>query len=342
MTNNPETQAFSKSSANSLLKVKNLSIDFSTSQGLVQALRKVEFEIFQGEALGIVGESGSGKSVTSLALFDLLASNAIVRSGEIFFQGKDIFKMSDLEKQKLRGSEISMIFQDPMSSLNPCFTVEAQISEVLKVHKGLSASQARGQVIEVLQKVGIPDPQSRLSAYPHELSGGMSQRVMIAMAIACSPKILIADEPTTALDVTIQKQILSLLQKLRKEERMSLILVSHDLGVIAQNTDRLLVMYAGEIVEEGSSQEVIHYPQHPYTEGLLKCLPSQHAKEGAGFRLPVIQGIVPNLADRPQGCQLHPRCIYKDSECESGFIQTRELNEPGKGYRKVRCVRPLK
>lgn len=326
---------------NPLLQVKNLTIDFTTGHGLVKALRSVEFDLYEGEALGIVGESGSGKSVTSLALFDLLANNAVVRSGEILFKGRDIFKMSENEKQHLRGADISMIFQDPMSSLNPCFTVLDQVGEVLRVHKGISKSQTRSQVIELLQKVGIPDPQSRLNSYPHELSGGMSQRVMIAMAIACSPKILIADEPTTALDVTIQKQILNLLQKLRKESKMSLILVSHDLGVIAQNTDRLLVMYAGEVVEQGLSQDVIHRPSHPYTEGLLKCLPSQHTIAGDNFRLPTIQGIVPNLAARPQGCQLHPRCQYKIAECESHDIAMTKIGFDGSSERLARCVRPL-
>ncbi len=321
----------------SLLQVKNLNIDFTTSTGVIQALRDVNFELAAGEALGIVGESGSGKSVTSLALFDLLAGNALVRSGEILFQGKDIRKMSESEKLALRGADISMIFQDPMSSLNPCFTVLDQIGEVLKVHRGLSGRALREQVVQLLQQVGIPDPQSRLGNYPHELSGGMSQRVMIAMAIACNPKILIADEPTTALDVTIQKQILSLLQKLRREKQMSLVLVSHDLGVIAQNTDRILVMYAGEIVEEGPSSEVIHRPVHPYTEGLLKCLPGMHSKEAKDFRLPTIPGIVPHLGNRPAGCQLSPRCAHKKENCEQKPVPLQTLG-PG---RKVRCLHPL-
>jgi dipeptide transport system ATP-binding protein len=320
----------------SLLSVKNLSINFQTSAGIVKALRDVNFSVEAGEAVGVVGESGSGKSVTSLALFDLLANNAIRESGEIFFNGKDIFKMSVEEKLKLRGSQISMIFQDPMSSLNPCFTVEDQIGEVLKIHQNLSPSQIRNRVVELLQQVGIPDPQSRLKNFPHELSGGMSQRVMIAMAIACDPKILIADEPTTALDVTIQKQILQLLQNLRKEKKMALVLVSHDLGVIAQNTDRILVMYAGEIVEEGKSSEVMQRPTHPYTEGLLKCLPAMHVHEAGNFRLPTIAGIVPNLMDRPKGCQLHPRCQYKISECETQDIKIDLI-----GDRRVRCIKPL-
>lgn len=321
----------------SLLQVKNLNVDFTTSSGVIQALRDVSFELKDGESLGVVGESGSGKSVTSLAIFDLLASNAIVRSGEIFFKGQDIRKMSASEKLKLRGAEISMIFQDPMSSLNPCFTVEDQIGEVLKIHQGLSGRSVRDKVVELLQQVGIPAPQSRLKNYPHELSGGMSQRVMIAMAIACSPKILIADEPTTALDVTIQKQILSLLQKLRREKQMALILVSHDLGVIAQNADRVLVMYAGEIVEEGLSQDVIHKPAHPYTEGLLKCLPGLHAHETKNFRLPTIPGMVPHLGSRPGGCQLNPRCSYKRPNCESTQVGLQSIPP----NREVRCLYPL-
>jgi dipeptide transport system ATP-binding protein len=320
----------------SLLEIKNLSIDFQTSTGIVKALRDINFSVEEGEAVGVVGESGSGKSVTSLAIFDLLANNAIRESGKIFFKGKNIFEMSEAEKLKLRGSQISMIFQDPMSSLNPCFNVQDQIGEVLKIHQGLSTVQIRERVIELLQQVGIPDPQSRLKNFPHELSGGMSQRVMIAMAIACNPSILIADEPTTALDVTIQKQILQLLQKLRKEKKMSLILVSHDLGVIAQNTDRILVMYAGEIVEEGKSLDVMKNPNHPYTEGLLKCLPAMHVQEGKDFRLPTISGIVPNLMKRPKGCQLHPRCSYKIAECESHDIKIETI-----GDRRVRCIKPL-
>lgn len=321
----------------SLLEVKNLNIQFSTSSGIIHALRDINFSLQPGEALGIVGESGSGKSVTSLAIFDLLASNAIVPSGEILFSGRDIRKMPENEKLKIRGAEISMIFQDPMSSLNPCFTVEHQIGEVLSIHQNIPKESLRGKVIELLQQVGIPDPQSRLKAYPHELSGGMSQRVMIAMAIACSPKILIADEPTTALDVTIQKQILSLLQKLKREKQMALILVSHDLGVIAQNTDRLLVMYAGEIVEEGRSMDVIQKPRHPYTEGLLKCLPGLHAHETKNFRLPTITGMVPHLGQRPRGCQLSPRCPYKEAKCEQAPVALREIS----GKREVRCIKPL-
>jgi oligopeptide/dipeptide ABC transporter ATP-binding protein len=319
-----------------LLSVSNLSIDFKTAQGQVEALRDISFQVQAGESLGIVGESGSGKSVTSLALFDLLATNAVIKSGRVVFQGRDLFAMSAAEKQKLRGREMAMIFQDPMTALNPCFTVEQQIGEVLEIHLGLSKSARREKVTELLGQVGIQNPSERLSAYPHELSGGMSQRVMIAMAMACRPKLIVADEPTTALDVTIQKQILDLLKQLRVKHQMAMILVSHDLGVIAAHTDRMLVMYAGEIVEQGKAQEVIQNPLHPYTEGLLKCLPSKHVKTSEDFRLPTIRGLVPSLFQRPQGCQLAPRCDYKKDGCESStiFLSSR-------GDREVRCLYPL-
>lgn len=303
----------------SLVSVKNLSVSFQTAGGVVQALRKVSFDLNKGESLGLVGESGSGKSVTSLAIMDLLSPNAS-RSGEIFLQGK-------------RGKDIAMIFQDPMSSLNPCFTVEYQLGEVLKEHLSLDKNQIRHRSIELLQQVGIPDPQSRLKSYPHELSGGMSQRVMIAMAIACHPQVLIADEPTTALDVTIQKQILQLLNQLRKKNNMSLILISHDLGVIAQNTDRMMVMYAGEVVESGVSKDVIRQPSHPYTEGLLKSLPSMYTQVKSGFRLPTIPGVVLNLLQRPSGCQFAQRCSYKVTDCEKQDILFKSLTD-----RQVRCA----
>lgn len=320
-----------------LLSVSNLSIDFKTAQGQVEALRNISFEVQEGESLGIVGESGSGKSVTSLALFDLLATNAVIKSGKVVFEGRDLFSMSAAEKQKLRGREMAMIFQDPMTALNPCFTVEQQIGEVLEIHLGLSKISRREKVIELLGQVGIQNPSERLSAYPHELSGGMSQRVMIAMAMACRPKLIVADEPTTALDVTIQKQILDLLKDLRRKHQMAMILVSHDLGVIASNTDRMLVMYAGEIVEQGVSKEVIQSPSHPYTEGLLKCLPAKHVKSSEDFRLPTIPGLVPSLFQRPGGCQLAPRCSYRRPQCESQRIPLSTTQ----GSREVRCLYPL-
>lgn len=322
--------------SNVLLEVSGLSIDFKTAQGQVEALRDISFQVRSGEALGIVGESGSGKSVTSLALFDLLATNAVIRSGKVSFQGRDLSSMSAAEKQKLRGRDMAMIFQDPMTALNPCFTVEEQIGEVLEIHLGLSKTARREKVIELLGQVGIQNPSERLSAYPHELSGGMSQRVMIAMAMACRPKLIVADEPTTALDVTIQKQILDLLKDLRLKHQMAMILVSHDLGVIASNTDRMLVMYAGEIVEQGVSKDVIQNPIHPYTEGLLKCLPAKHTKSSEDFRLPTIPGLVPSLFQRPAGCQLAPRCAYKRADCSSQKISLKSQNS-----REVRCLYPL-
>lgn len=319
----------------SLLHVQNLSVGFQTSRGSVQALRHVSFSLKAGGALGIVGESGSGKSVTSLAILDLLAKNSFIESGEILYQGKNLLALHEHEKRKIRGAEISMIFQDPMSSLDPCYTVFEQIAECLIVHENLNRRQSRDRVIELLGKVGIPDPISRLNSFPHELSGGMSQRVMIAMAIACHPKILIADEPTTALDVTVQAQILRLLKKLKTETGMSLILISHDLGVVSQNTDELIVMYAGEIVEAGLSQTVLQSPQHPYTKGLFDSLPSHHFMTDPEFRLPSIPGVVPDLRMRPQGCQFAPRCGYAKLNCQTEISLTTNKD------RLVRCHYPL-
>ncbi len=320
---------------NILLSIKNLDVFFKTSQGEVQALRDVCLSLNKGESLGIVGESGSGKSVTSLAVFDLLADNAKIHRGEISFKQKDILKMEESEKRKLRGDKIAMIFQDPMSSLNPCFTVEAQLSEVLRVHRGSSKKDSRQKIIELLKAVGIAEPEMKMKCYPHELSGGMNQRVMIAMALALDPEVLVADEPTTALDVTIQKQILDLLKSLQKKRGMALILVSHDIGLISQYTDRTAVMYAGEIIEEGVTQEVILNPLHPYTKGLLSSLPSRYREFHKDFRLPVIAGLVPALSNRPPGCQLAPRCAFKKSSCEEGSIPLKASGET----RKIRCIR---
>jgi len=318
----------------SLLEVQNLSVSFRTSKGTVDVLKNIQFQLEEGESLGFVGESGSGKSVTSLAILDLLASNSVIDSGKILFQNKNIFQMSETEKQKIRGAQISMIFQDPMSSLDPCYTVFDQIAEALQIHENLSKQQIKDRVLLLLGKVGIPDPVSRLNAYPHELSGGMSQRVMIAMAIACRPKILIADEPTTALDVTVQAQILKLIQDLKKETGMSLILVSHDLGVVSQNTEKLIVMYAGEIVEIGPSKEILQSPSHPYTLGLLNSLPARHLHQSESFRLPSIHGVVPDLRQRPQGCPFSPRCSLATAACQ-GSIEV--IQRSG---RMIRCLYP--
>lgn len=320
----------------SLLEVKQLKVEFQTQAGSVTVLKDVSFHLNSGESLGVVGESGSGKSVTSLALMGLLPSSAKVLSGEINFQGKNLFAVSESYMQTIRGKKMAMIFQDPMTSLNPCYTIGDQICEVLRIHEGLNKNSARDRALQLLQSVGIPDPAPRLNNFPHELSGGMSQRIMIAMAMACRPDLLIADEPTTALDVTIQAQILQLLKKLRIESNMALILVSHDLGVIAENSDRLMIMYAGEQVEEGLTSEIIQRPQHPYTSGLLSCLPSYYPQVSEGFRLPTIKGSVMNMIERTQGCQFYLRCHRAQEDCKDKRISSFKIAD-----RQVRCLHPL-
>jgi dipeptide transport system ATP-binding protein len=322
-----------------ILEVKNLSLQFTHQDKPVQVLRNVEFFLRQGEALGFVGESGSGKSVTSLSLMGLLETVPHISSGEILFKNQNLLTIPKNDWAKIRGSEIAMIFQDPMSSLNPCFTVEFQLAEMILQHGQFQKAALRDRMLELLRQVGIPDPQSRLKVYPHELSGGMSQRIMIAMAIACNPKILIADEPTTALDVTIQKQILQLLSNLRKQNKMSLILVSHDLNTVAHYTDRVQVMYAGEIVESGSSRQILTEPQHPYTRALLKCLPSKYDFKhfSSDFRLPSLQGSIPNLSSRPTGCQFHPRCEFQTAECKQ-----KAPIKNSQGDKTVYCHNPIK
>tara|TARA_R110002072_G_scaffold534_8_gene4253 strand:- start:5588 stop:6568 length:981 start_codon:yes stop_codon:yes gene_type:complete len=319
-----------------ILKVENLNISFETSKGILGAIRNLSFELELGETLGVVGESGCGKSITNLALMGLLPDTAIVKADKIDFEGKDLTMMNEKKWQDIRGSEIAMIFQDPMSALNPSFTVGFQIDETLKVHfPNMNKQQRYARSIELLNQVGIPAPEERIKSYAHELSGGMSQRVMIAMAIACDPKLLIADEPTTALDVTIQDQILKLLKDIQKEKNMAMILVTHDLGVVAQNSDRIQVMYAGEVIETGTAKQVIHEPQHPYTQGLIASLPG---KSKTSFRqpLPSIEGMVPDLTRRPSGCQFHPRCKYSQEDC----INNHPLIEKVKNHN-VRCHFPL-
>ncbi|PIP93988.1 MAG: peptide ABC transporter ATP-binding protein [Bdellovibrio sp. CG12_big_fil_rev_8_21_14_0_65_39_13] len=312
-----------------LLEVKNLSITFDTKKGPITPVRDISFVIEKGQSLGVVGESGCGKSLTNLALMGLLPDNATVKAEKMSFDGNDLKSLSNNEWQKIRGNRMSMIFQDPMTSLNPSFTVGYQIEETLKLHRSeLNKVQRKKRLLELFDMVGIPDPARRLSQYPHEMSGGMNQRVMIAMSMACDPELLIADEPTTALDVTIQDQILNLLLDLQKQTGMALILVTHDLGVVAQNTSKLQVMYAGEIVETGDTQSLIHSPRHPYTRGLL----NSHAGHGHPFRspLPSISGLVPDLFHRPKGCQFKPRCDIAVKECE--------LEQP----QMIDCVRCLK
>ena len=310
-----------------ILEIKDLNIYFHTRQGLVQAVKNLSFSLPEGECLGIVGESGSGKSITALSIMDLLPSTASVEVKAFHFKNKKI-KMSDIKS--IRGKEIAMIFQDPMTSLNPCYTIGFQIIELLKKDK----KTAKQKAIKLLEQVGISDPELRLNNYPHQLSGGMLQRIMIAIAIARRPKLLIADEPSTALDVTIQAQILQLLEDLRKETGMSMILISHNMGVIAENTSRVFVMYAGELVESAPTQELISDPGHPYTKKLLHALPE--ANLGFKKKLSHIPGIVPSLHNRPSACQFHPRCEYVEERCK---IESPSLFSENK--RILKCWKPL-
>ncbi len=313
----------------SLLKIENLTVTFSD----FKAVSDVNLSLNEGEVLGVVGESGSGKSVTMMALMGLIAYPGIVECDEMIFDGQDLTSLSDNDRRQITGRDIAMIFQEPMSSLNPCFTVGYQITEAIKIHQGGSKKQQLDRAAELLDLVGIPDPVKRLSAYPHQLSGGMNQRVMIAMAIACDPKLLIADEPTTALDVTIQAQILDLLLELQQKQGMGLILITHDMGVIAETAQMVNVMYAGQIVESRNVNELFTMPRHPYTNALLKALPE---RSKGSKRLPTIPGIVPGPYDRPSGCLFSPRCGSVQSDCSS--IQP-GMTDDATG--KVRCLYPL-
>lgn len=288
-----------------LLEVKNLKTYFYTEDGVVRAVDGVNFEIYPGEVLGIVGESGCGKSVTSLSIMRLIGVPGKIVEGEINFDGKNLVTASEEEMRTVRGNRISMIFQQPQSALNPVFRAGDQISEVLNIHQDFGKEAGRERAIELLKQVGIPEPKRRAEAFPHELSGGMSQRVMIAMALACVPDLLIADEPTTALDVTIQAQILDLMRDLRTQLGSALMLITHDLGVIAEMANRVVVMYAGEIVEESPVASLFDKPHHPYTQGLIGSIPVLGQRRD---RLDVIPGNVPNLVNLPQGCRFAPRC----------------------------------
>ena len=319
-----------------LLEVNNLSVSFNTMRGPLHAIDRISFGLEPGETLGIVGESGCGKSITSLAIMGLLPPNALLKAALMTFAGKELTTMPESARRALRGCEIGMIFQDPMTSLNPCFTVGQQITETLRVHEGGTKQWRKSKAIELLNRVGIPDAVHQLDSYPHQLSGGMCQRIMIAIAISCKPKLLIADEPTTALDVTIQAQILDLLRDLRREEGMGLVLITHDIAVVAEMADRIAVMYAGQIVESGPTRDVIMKPSHPYTEGLLKCLPAMHGPQEHKTKLPSIPGLVPDLVHRPPACQLNPRCPYRFERCT--------VDEPANEWlngRFVKCHRPL-
>ena len=317
----------------SLLTVENLSVSFGDEKAPFKAVDRVSYTVNEGEVLGIVGESGSGKSVSSLAIMGLIDFPGRVTAEKLHFNQNDLLALKPKEKQKIVGADIAMIFQDAMTSLNPSYTVGYQIMEALKVHQGGSKSARRERTIELLSLVGIPDPKSRLEVYPHQLSGGMSQRVMIAMAIACNPKLLIADEPTTALDVTIQAQIIDLLLELQRKENMALILITHDLALVAESAHRIIVMYAGQVVEEGKAEEIFKSPLHPYTQALLKALPE--FAEGKS-RLQSLPGVVPGKYDRPQGCLLNPRCPYATEKCRSVEPALVQINS-----RQVKCHTPL-
>jgi len=314
VTRGEPRQARGTGAAGPILQVENLRTWFKTDSGIARAVDGVSFHVNPGETLGIVGESGSGKSVTSLSVMRLIPQppGMIQPGSRILFRGsngemEDLAAAPERRMRQIRGNDIAMIFQEPMTSLNPVFTVGAQIMESLRLHQGLSKKDARDKAIESLQLVGIPIPHQRVDEYPHQLSGGMRQRVMIAMALACDPKLLIADEPTTALDVTIQAQILELLNKLQSELGMSIILITHDLGVVAETCDRVIVMYAGQVFEEGPVDDVFHDPQNPYTEGLLRSMPKLGEKIE---RLAVIPGVVPSPLNWPSGCRFQDRCPY--------------------------------
>jgi oligopeptide transport system ATP-binding protein len=297
-----------------LLEVKNLRTTFRTEDGPVTAVNGLSFSLGSGETLGIVGESGSGKSVTSLSIMRLLARNATVTADGIFFEGKNLLEASEAEMREIRGHKIAMIFQDPMTSLNPVLTIGEQIAEAVRLHLGLDKRAARDRVVEMLQKVRIPAPENRLDDYPHQFSGGMRQRVMIAMALSCNPVLLIADEPTTALDVTIQAQILELMNEMQAETGAAIVLITHDLGVVAEVCKNVLVMYGGNMVEYGTAEQIFGQPKMPYTQGLLASLP--RLDDAGHRRLEPIKGQPPNLLRLPPGCAFAPRCAYRMPICD--------------------------
>lgn len=299
--------------SDTLLKIEDLKIEFRSGRETVQPIRGVNFYLKKGETLGVVGESGSGKSVTSLAVMGLLPpKTSRIASGKITYDGKDLTTFSDRQFQKIRGNDISMIFQEPMTSLNPVFTIGQQLSEPLRQHKNMNKQQMEEAIINVLKQVGIPRAEQIIHEYPHQLSGGMRQRVMISMALLCEPKLMIADEPTTALDVTIQAQILELMKKIREETDMSLLLITHDLGVVAEMCDRVVVMYAGEVVEMASTKELFDDPRHPYTQGLIQSLPSNNDRKD---RLYSIRGQVPKPGEITKGCIFANRCPLAFDKC---------------------------
>jgi dipeptide transport system ATP-binding protein len=316
-----------------LLEIENLRVVFPSRQGELRAVDGLSLRLEEGELLGIVGESGSGKSLAMLAVMGLVPPPGRVEADRLTFAGHDLLAIGARARRKLLGKEMAIIFQEPMTSLNPCFTIGFQIVEALRAHERGSRRALSARATELLSQVGIPAPESRLAAFPHQLSGGMCQRVMIAMAIACNPRLLIADEPTTALDVTIQAQILDLLLSLRRERGMALVLITHDMGVVAETAERVMVVYAGQPVEEQRAESLFAHPRHPYTAALLAALPERAA---TGGRLNAIPGLVPGLLDRPRGCRFHPRCPRAEARCQAEAAALRLLDEA-----LVRCHFPL-
>lgn len=328
-----------------ILEVKNLETSFKVEEGTVIAVAGVSFDVRKGKTLGIVGESGCGKSVTSLSIMRLIPNPpGKITGGEILYKGTDLLKLDAAAMRKIRGNEISMIFQEPMTSLNPVFTIGNQLVEAISLHQDLSSKECRAKAIEMLKLVGIPSPEKRIDDYPHQLSGGMRQRVMIAMALSCNPQVLIADEPTTALDVTIQAQILELLRDLQNRVGMAMILITHDLGVVAEVCDEVIVMYAGKVAEQGSVEEIFKNPKHPYTRGLLNSIPTLK-KDPTGkvkkTRLETIPGIVPSLLDLPKGCRFQSRCTYVIDACRQAEPELRVIKNDDRLPHAIRCIRDI-
>ncbi|MBV8492172.1 MAG: ABC transporter ATP-binding protein [Alphaproteobacteria bacterium] len=318
--------------ARTVLAIDNLQTHFFTPGGVVRAVEGVSWDVRSGETLGIVGESGCGKSVTALSVLRLVANPpGRIAAGAIHFEGKNLLDLSEADMEAIRGNEISMIFQEPMTSLNPLLTIGRQIGEAMVLHRGLSWREAIDEATEMLRRVHIPEPERRVHAYPHQLSGGMRQRAMIAMALSCNPKLLIADEPTTALDVTIQAQILDLMRELQQKTGTAIVLITHDMGVVAENADRVVVMYAGQKVEEASADDLFDTPLHPYTKGLLGSVPNlevaAHLRKQRA-RLSEIKGLVPSLANLPQGCTFAPRCRFATDQCRAAYPPL-EQHRPG-------------
>ena len=321
-------------SAERLLEIKGLKTHFFTEEGVVRAVDGVDLHIAKGETLGVVGESGCGKTVTALSVMKLIAMPpGRIVEGQMLYQGKDLVTLPPAQMRKIRGKEISMVFQEPMTSLNPVFTIGEQIAEAVRLHEGLGRRDAMAKTVDMLKLVHIPNPERRVKEYPHQLSGGMRQRVMIAMALSCNPKLLIADEPTTALDVTIQAQILELLNELKAKLGMAVLLITHDMGVIAETAQRVMVMYAGKVVEEAPVKELFKEPLHPYTQGLLRSIPRIDLAATKKQRLEAIPGVVPSLLNLPKGCRFTPRCPHAKPVCSE---QEPVLKEVRPGH-KVSC-----